>query len=67
MNYIDSYKGKCFRGTLKQFSSIFIYSNRNSMKRFCAKNNKQVPALLKVAKCVNRHMRPLSGCMARLT
>lgn len=37
------------------------------MKRFCSKNNKQVPALLKAAKCVNRHMRKLSGCMGRLT
>ena len=66
--FADQYKNKCFKGTLKQFGSLFIYSNRNTVKRFCSNNNnKQVPKLLKAAKCINQHMPRLSKCMTRMT
>lgn len=52
---IDSYKEKCFTGAMKQYASLFIYSNKNSIKRFCSRsaNKKRVDDLLKLAPCVN--------------
>lgn len=63
---LDDYKSKCFKGTLKQFGSLMIYSVRNSIKQFCHKNNRRLESLFKTAVCVNRNRRSVNRCMSQL-
>lgn len=67
LNFAENYSKKCFKGTLRQFSSLFIFSNKNTVKRLCSKHSKQTGPLLKAAKCVNRHMKKLNVCMSKMT
>ncbi len=78
MQTLEAYKRKCFRGTLKHLSSLFIYSNRAASKRFCSSKttttagNRAVKAAAaiapnwKVTRCVNSHMPQFNRCMDRL-
>ncbi|KAF7489368.1 hypothetical protein SSS_07826 [Sarcoptes scabiei] len=64
---VDKYKNLCFHGQWKQFVSIFIYSNRNAIKKFCTKSNENSKKLLQTSKCINSNRKPINRCLSILT
>ena len=66
-NEFDQYKNRCFKGNLKHFTSLFVYSVRNSVKQFCFRKSRRLEDLFKAATCVNKHSKQVNQCMSKLT
>ena len=63
---IDAFSKACFEKTVKDYTSLVVYTVRVNLKRFCGKQgSKMTREFLKMGPCANRYIQPNDHCFVR--
>jgi hypothetical protein len=62
----EDYKTKCMKKLPKQLAGFFIFSLKNSVKRFCKKDSQQLTNMIESSPCINRANTQISKCYSNL-
>ncbi len=62
----ELYKTNCMKNLPKQLAGFFIFSLKNSNKRLCKKDSKQLTDLIESTPCINRANTQISKCYTNL-
>ena len=60
---VEAFLKNCFVKSVRDFTSILLYTLKRSIRKYCGKKeSKVVQDLLKIAPCANQHIRPHQIC-----
>jgi hypothetical protein len=62
----EGYKTKCMKKLSKQLAGFFIFSLKNTIKRLCNKDSKQLTDMIESSPCINRANTQISKCYSNL-
>jgi hypothetical protein len=62
----ELYKTKCMKNLPKQLAVFLIFSLKNTNKRLCQKDSKQLTDIIESGQCINKANTQLSKCYANL-
>ena len=60
---IESFMTRCFTKEVVQYAKIIFYTVNRQMRNYCTKRSKRLSSLLKIAPCINRHLRTETICL----
>ncbi len=62
----ELYKTKCMKNLPKQLAGFLIFSLKNTNKRLCQKDSKQLTDMIESGQCINKANTQLSKCYTDL-
>ena len=60
---IETFMLRCFTKEVVQYAKIMFYTVNRQMRNYCSKRTKRLTKLLKLAPCINRHLRTETICI----